>query len=141
MKRVLEYVVLGDIQTAVAFLMSTAPDRSEEYYRAAAVTIALAATTMGPPPGGAGGGAAGGGAAGGGCGDGARATLHMQAAKVGGWGEWAPGGSRSGRAAQRALLSCCTPTPRPALSLHLAYAARSCRRTRPAWATCCWASP
>lgn len=38
----LEYVVLGDYQTAVGFLLASTPDRSARYYRDALCTIALA---------------------------------------------------------------------------------------------------
>ena len=38
----LEYVALGDYQTAVGFLLASTPDRSARYYRDALCTIALA---------------------------------------------------------------------------------------------------
>lgn len=41
-KRVLEYVAIGDFQTAVGFLLASNPDRSARYYRDALCTIALA---------------------------------------------------------------------------------------------------
>jgi hypothetical protein len=41
-RRVLEYITLGDNQTAVGFLLASAPDRSTRFYRDALCTIALA---------------------------------------------------------------------------------------------------
>ncbi|GAX81978.1 hypothetical protein CEUSTIGMA_g9406.t1 [Chlamydomonas eustigma] len=41
-KRLLEYVVLGDFQTAVAFLLASSPDQGARYYRDALITMALA---------------------------------------------------------------------------------------------------
>lgn len=43
-RRLLEYVVLGDLQTAVAFLLAAAPEHSVRYYRSAVCSLALAAT-------------------------------------------------------------------------------------------------
>ena len=42
-RRLLEYVVLGDLQTAVAFLLASPPEPTARYYRDAAMTMALAA--------------------------------------------------------------------------------------------------
>ncbi|KAL6761163.1 hypothetical protein V8C86DRAFT_2537145 [Haematococcus lacustris] len=42
-RRMIEYVVLGDFQTAVAFLLASSPERSARYYRDALVTAVLAA--------------------------------------------------------------------------------------------------
>ncbi|KAI3424707.1 hypothetical protein D9Q98_008096 [Chlorella vulgaris] len=41
-KRVLEYVSLGDYQTAVGFLLASPPDRSTRYYRDALCTLGMA---------------------------------------------------------------------------------------------------
>jgi hypothetical protein len=41
--RVVEYVSLGDFQTAVGFLLASTPERSIRYYRDALCTLALAA--------------------------------------------------------------------------------------------------
>lgn len=41
-KRVLEYVSLGDFQTAVGFLLASPPDRSTRYYRDALCTLGMA---------------------------------------------------------------------------------------------------
>jgi hypothetical protein len=41
---VLEYVVLGDFQTAVAFLLASAPEASVRYYRDVVCTVVLAAS-------------------------------------------------------------------------------------------------
>jgi len=41
-RRVLEYITLGDNQTAVGFLLASAPERSTRFYRDALCTIALA---------------------------------------------------------------------------------------------------
>lgn len=38
----LEYVVLGDYQTAVGFLLASTPEKSARYYRDALCTLALA---------------------------------------------------------------------------------------------------
>ena len=38
----MEYITLGDNQTAVGFLLASAPDRSTRFYRDALCTIALA---------------------------------------------------------------------------------------------------
>ena len=38
----LEYVVLGDFQTAVGFLLASTPEKSARYYRDALCTLALA---------------------------------------------------------------------------------------------------
>lgn len=46
-RRMLEYVVLGDYQTAVAFLLASSPERSARYYRDAMCTVALAAAASG----------------------------------------------------------------------------------------------
>ncbi|KAK9829709.1 hypothetical protein WJX72_007460 [[Myrmecia] bisecta] len=71
-RRVIEYVVLGDFQTAVGFLLASTPERSARYYRDALCTLALAAASPerynGP--------AAAGGA------EAVSRTLHIQAAKV-----------------------------------------------------------
>lgn len=40
----LEYVVLGDFQTAVAFLLASAPEPSVRYYRDVVCTMVLAAS-------------------------------------------------------------------------------------------------
>ena len=44
----LEYVVLGDFQTAVGFLLASPPERSARYYRDALCTLALAVCTSAP---------------------------------------------------------------------------------------------
>ena len=41
-RRVLEYVTLGDYQTAVGFLLASTPERSSRFYRDALCTIAMA---------------------------------------------------------------------------------------------------
>lgn len=41
-KRVLEYVALGDFQTAVGFLLASPPDRSQRYYRDALCVLGMA---------------------------------------------------------------------------------------------------
>lgn len=41
-KRVLEYVSLGDFQTAVGFLLASPPDRSQRYYRDALCVLGMA---------------------------------------------------------------------------------------------------
>lgn len=41
-RRMLEYVVLGDFQTAVGFLLASTPEKSARYYRDALCTLALA---------------------------------------------------------------------------------------------------
>jgi hypothetical protein len=41
-KRVLEYVALGDFQTAVGFLLASPPDRTTRYYRDALCTLGMA---------------------------------------------------------------------------------------------------
>ena len=40
--RVIEYVVLGDYETAVGHLLASAPEKSARYYRDALCTLALA---------------------------------------------------------------------------------------------------
>ena len=45
-RRMLEYCVLGDFQTAVAFLLASSPERSARYYRDAVFTMALAAAAQ-----------------------------------------------------------------------------------------------
>lgn len=59
----IEYVALGDYQTAVGFLLASAPERSSRYYRDALCTLALAnaAMTAGAAPAGPDGTPAGGG--------------------------------------------------------------------------------
>ena len=42
----IEYVALGDYQTAVGFLLASVPDRSARYYRDALCTLALAHGAM-----------------------------------------------------------------------------------------------
>jgi hypothetical protein len=98
-KRVLEYVALGDFQTAVGFLLASPPDRSQRYYRDALCTLGMAfacglqqAALLGPSSGGGGiGGQAGPGAGATAAPAGATAaleadstarTLFVQAAKV-----------------------------------------------------------
>ena len=60
-KRVLEYVALGDFQTAVGFLLASPPDRTTRYYRDALCTLGMAfacglqQTALLAGPGGAGG--------------------------------------------------------------------------------------
>ena len=58
----IEYVALGDYQTAVGFLLASEPEQSSRYYRDALCTLALAnaAMTAGAAPDGAGGGGSGG---------------------------------------------------------------------------------
>lgn len=41
-RRVIEYVAVGDFQTAVGFLLASTPERSIRYYRDALCTLALA---------------------------------------------------------------------------------------------------
>lgn len=41
-RRVIEYVALGDFQTAVGFLLASTPEKSIRYYRDALCTLALA---------------------------------------------------------------------------------------------------
>ena len=64
----MEYMALGDYQTAVGFLLSAPPERSARYYRDALCTLALAAAAVT--------GAGGSGAAG----DGDTATASMETA-------------------------------------------------------------
>lgn len=45
----LEYVVLGDFPTAVAFLLASEPEPTARYYRDALVTVALAAAANARP--------------------------------------------------------------------------------------------
>ena len=40
--RVIEYVALGDYETAVGHLLASAPEKSARYYRDALCTLALA---------------------------------------------------------------------------------------------------
>lgn len=58
----IEYVALGDYQTAVGFLLASEPEQSSRYYRDALCTLALAnaAMTAGAAPDGAGGSGSGG---------------------------------------------------------------------------------
>lgn len=42
----IEYVALGDYQTAVGFLLASTPERSARYYRDALCTLALANAAM-----------------------------------------------------------------------------------------------
>ena len=42
----MEYMALGDYQTAVGFLLAAAPERSARYYRDALCTLALAAAAV-----------------------------------------------------------------------------------------------
>ena len=69
----MEYMALGDYQTAVGFLLAAAPERSARYYRDALCTLALAAAavTGDPTPPGAPAAA-----------ESASRTLLVQAAKV-----------------------------------------------------------
>lgn len=46
-RRLLEYTVLGDFQTAVAWLLASSPEPSSRYYRDALCTMALAAAAAG----------------------------------------------------------------------------------------------
>ncbi len=41
-RRVIEYVAVGDFQTAVGFLLASTPEKSIRYYRDALCTLALA---------------------------------------------------------------------------------------------------
>lgn len=41
----IEYVSLGDFQTAVGFLLASTPEKSIRYYRDALCTLALAVST------------------------------------------------------------------------------------------------
>lgn len=85
-KRVLEYVALGDFQTAVGFLLASPPGRSTRYYRDALCTLGMAFACGLQQAGGTAGallasaGAAA--AAGGAPEDSAARTLFVQAAKV-----------------------------------------------------------
>ena len=45
-RRVIEYVSLGDFQTAVGFLLASTPEKSIRYYRDALCTLALAVSDM-----------------------------------------------------------------------------------------------
>ena len=45
-RRVIEYVSLGDFQTAVGFLLASTPDKSIRYYRDALCTLALAVSAF-----------------------------------------------------------------------------------------------
>ena len=46
----IEYVSLGDFQTAVGFLLASTPEKSIRYYRDALCTLALAVSAL-PPDG------------------------------------------------------------------------------------------
>ena len=48
----MEYMALGDYQTAVGFLLAAAPERTARYYRDALCTLALAAAAVTGEPGG-----------------------------------------------------------------------------------------
>lgn len=90
-KRVLEYVALGDFQTAVGFLLASPPDRSQRYYRDALATLGMA-FACGLQQAGLAGGSGGGGVSSGApaataaataaAEDSAARTLFVQAAKV-----------------------------------------------------------
>ncbi len=45
-RRVIEYVSVGDFQTAVGFLLASTPEKSIRYYRDALCTLALAVRYM-----------------------------------------------------------------------------------------------
>ena len=45
-RRVIEYVSLGDFQTAVGFLLASTPEKSIRYYRDALCTLALAVSAL-----------------------------------------------------------------------------------------------
>lgn len=45
-RRVIEYVSLGDFQTAVGFLLASTPEKSIRYYRDALCTLALAVSSF-----------------------------------------------------------------------------------------------
>ena len=45
-RRLMEYMALGDYQTAVGFLLAAPPERSARYYRDALCTLALAAAAV-----------------------------------------------------------------------------------------------
>jgi hypothetical protein len=47
-RRVIEYVSLGDFQTAVGFLLASTPEKSIRYYRDALCTLALAVSVSFP---------------------------------------------------------------------------------------------
>lgn len=47
-RRVIEYVSLGDFQTAVGFLLASTPEKSIRYYRDALCTLALAVSHLHP---------------------------------------------------------------------------------------------
>eukprot|EP00878_Enallax_costatus_P014287 GHUV01014945.1.p1 GENE.GHUV01014945.1~~GHUV01014945.1.p1 ORF type:complete len:500 (+),score=179.13 GHUV01014945.1:122-1621(+) len=70
-RRLLEYVVLGDYATAVAFLLSTPPESSVSYYRSVVCALALAASASLQAQ-----------STGSNTSMQASATLHLQAAKV-----------------------------------------------------------
>jgi hypothetical protein len=76
----MEYMALGDYQTAVGFLLSAPPERSARYYRDALCTLALAAAAVTGAAAGSGGGADGDPAAA--AAETASRTLLVQAAKV-----------------------------------------------------------
>ncbi len=69
----MEYMALGDYQTAVGFLLAAAPERSARYYRDALCTLALAAAAVTGEPAAPGAPAAA---------ESASRTLLVQAAKV-----------------------------------------------------------
>lgn len=80
----LEYVALGDFQTAVGFLLASPPDRSQRYYRDALCVLGMA-FACGLQAGGAATAAAAAGAAAGAAGaadEAAARSLFVQAAKV-----------------------------------------------------------
>ncbi|KAL4422261.1 hypothetical protein ABPG75_008458 [Micractinium tetrahymenae] len=91
-KRVLEYVALGDFQTAVGFLLASPPDRSQRYYRDALCVLGMAfacglqaagtAAGAGSSAAGAAAGAAGAGGQPPAAEDAAARSLFVQAAKV-----------------------------------------------------------
>ncbi|BDA45713.1 probable WD repeat-containing protein 11 at C-terminar half [Coccomyxa sp. Obi] len=70
-RRVIEYVAVGDFQTAVGFLLASTPERSIRYYRDALCTLALAAASSQPHV-----------AVAAGNHETVSRTLHIQAAKV-----------------------------------------------------------
>ncbi|KAG2490001.1 hypothetical protein HYH03_011468 [Edaphochlamys debaryana] len=49
-RRLLEYVAIGDLQTAVAFLLAAPPEKTARYYREALCTLALAAAAAASAP-------------------------------------------------------------------------------------------